>query len=56
MFEERYQDELFLADELMSRGGAISSEEHAWLRKLTVNACFDEARSRLERQASSQPM
>jgi len=34
IFEERYQDELFLADELMSRGGAISSEDHVWLRKL----------------------
>ena len=34
VFESRYQDELFLAEELMSRGGALSPEDHAWLTKL----------------------
>jgi hypothetical protein len=34
MFESRYENELFLAEELMARGGALSPEDHAWLTKL----------------------
>jgi hypothetical protein len=33
-FEARYHDELFLADELLSRGGASSPEDHIWLDRL----------------------
>jgi hypothetical protein len=34
MFEARYENELFLADELLSRGGASSPEDHVWLDRL----------------------
>jgi len=34
IFEARYENELFLADELLSRGGANSPEDHVWLNKL----------------------
>lgn len=34
IFEARYENELFLADELLSRGGATSPEDHVWLNKL----------------------
>jgi hypothetical protein len=34
MFEARYENELFLADELLSRGGASSPEDHIWLDRV----------------------
>jgi hypothetical protein len=34
MFESRYEDELFMAEQLLSRGGALSPEDHVWLGKL----------------------
>ena len=34
MFEARYENELFLADELLSRGGAASPEDHVWVNRL----------------------
>lgn len=34
MFEARYENELFLADGLLSRGGATSPEDHVWLDRL----------------------
>lgn len=34
MFEARYESELFLTDELLSRGGASSPEDHLRLERL----------------------
>jgi len=34
MFEARYENELYLADELLSRGGAASPEDHVWVNRL----------------------
>jgi len=36
MFEARFENELFLADELLSRGGAYLPEDHMWLDKLVA--------------------
>ena len=33
-FEARYENELFLADEMLSRGGAASPEDHVWVNRL----------------------
>ena len=30
----RYADELFMADQLLSQGGATTPEDHAWVNKL----------------------
>jgi hypothetical protein len=55
MFESRYENELFLAEELMARGGALSPEDHAWLTKLiaayeatSTTAPGDEAAPQIE--------
>jgi hypothetical protein len=34
LFESRYADELFMADQLMSRGGAVVPEDQEWVDKL----------------------